>query len=330
MKRKIMSAAIVFLFFYFLLIITVCGCGFLGTKFISDDKENSGAFSGSDEKTFVNVLIGKNVEKISMDEYLSGVVAAEMPASFEKEALKAQAVAARTEAVKKKGIKNTDHENADICDNPMHCQAFLKEDALVLKYGEKWINEDYKKIKECVFETNGIVAKYNGEPITAVFHSTSSGMTENSRDVWGGDMPYLVSVKSEGEEESPRYYEEKAFSYNEFKELIKKIKVVSFLNDSEKWITDIVRNESGSVKTLKICGVEFKGTELRNALSLRSSNFDINFNTAEKNIVFKTKGNGHGVGMSQYGANYMAKKGYSYEDILKKYYTGITLEKMSE
>ncbi len=329
MKRKILSLPVFFTLFYFFLTLITCACGFWGENYSLEEKENSSNIpkesKESDAESFVNVLIGNDVKKLSMQEYLYGVVAAEMPASFEDEALKAQAVAARTETVKKKNHESDDHKNADLCDNPSHCQAYYSENDLKEKYGEKWIQKDYLKIKSSVDVTSGIIATYNGEPITAVFHSTSSGMTENSKDVWGGDMPYLISVKSEGEEESPRFTEEKPFSFSEFKNLILKLKDVPFSNNPESWITNIQKNESGSVKTLNICGVEFKGTEIRTALSLRSTNFEISINDK---IIFKTKGNGHGVGLSQYGANYMAKKGYTYEDILKKYYTGISVGNM--
>ena len=231
-----------------------------------------------------------------------------MPAEFEKEALKAQAVAARTETIKKMSFENEKHKNADVCDDINHCQAYYDTDTLKIKYGDEWYKKYYDKIKKSVDETDSIIMTYNDEPITAVFHSTSSGMTENSRDVWGGDFPYLISVESEGETESPRYYEEKSFSYEEFKKKISELKKVVFSENPKNWVSDIVRNESGSVKSLKICGVEFKGTEIRSALQLRSTNFEINVN---ENIIFNTKGNGHGVGMSQYGANYMAKNGYS-------------------
>lgn len=326
MKRKILSFPMFFTVFYFFLTLITCACGFWGENYTSSKNKDNEAVK-TDEENFVNILIGNDVKKISFKEYLYGVVSAEMPASFEEEALKAQAVAARTETVKKKSFENKEHKNADVCDNPSHCQAYYSENDLKEKYGEKWLGEDYLKIKKSVDETSGIIATYNDEPITAVFHSTSSGITENSKDVWGGDMPYLVSVKSEGEEASPRFIEEREFSFSDFKNLISKSKNITFSDNPKNWITNIKRNESGSVNTLNICGTEFKGTEIRNILSLRSTNFEISITDK---IIFKTKGNGHGVGMSQYGANYMAKKGYGYEDILKKYYTGITIKKMDE
>ncbi len=327
MKRKFLTIPVFFTVFYIFLTVVSCACGFFGIDYNKKNNEAEMNNEKNDNAVFVNVSINNDIKKLALNEYLYGVVAAEMPASFEVEALKAQAVAARTEAVKKMSFENEAHKGADVCDNAGHCQAYYSDSDLKDKYGEDWYNNHYDKIKNAVLETDGIIATYNDEPITAVFHSTSSGMTENSKDVWGGDMPYLVSVKSEGEEQSPRYTDEKSFSFSEFKSLISKVKAVDFWENPQGWISDIKRNNSGSINTLMICGVEFKGTQLRSALSLRSTNFEISVN-GEK-IIFKTRGNGHGVGMSQYGANYMAKQGYTYEDILKKYYTGISLEKMN-
>ena len=164
---------------------------------------------------------------------------------------------------------------------------------------------------------------YQGEPISAVFHSTSSGMTENAEDVWGNAVPYLVSVTSEGEEASPRYQETKVFSFSEFQTKINAgTKTVSFGKNPKNWFSNWVRNESGSVKSVSLCGIQFSGVELRSLLGLRSANFNLDVTDV---ITVTTKGNGHGVGMSQYGANYLAKQGYAYEQILKKYYTGVEI-----
>lgn len=324
MKRIFLKYVILFLGFFLILSIIGSLLGFLGKSF-SKAKNNAVSFSSYDEKTFVTLKENDKISKLSLKEYLYGVVAAEMPASFEKEALKAQAVAARTETIKKSKTKNSVHENADVCNDINHCQAYYGEKELKEKYGEDWIKNYYEKIKSSVDETDGITAVYNNEPISAVFHSASNGNTENSKDVWGGEFPYLVSVESQGDETSPKFSDEKTFSLKEFKERLSKIKKIEFLGEPTLWIENILRNSSGSVKEITICKNTFKGTQIRTAFDLRSTSFEI---TISKNsVTFKTKGYGHGVGMSQYGANYMAQKGYSYEEILKKYYTGISLKK---
>lgn len=324
MKRKFIKSVIFFTIFFVILSIVGCIGGFLGKNFrnLSTDENKKESF---DEKTKITLKTEKGTVTLSLKEYLYGVVVAEMPASFEEEALKAQAVAARTETVKKTLFKSDVHENADVCTDINHCQAYCDEKAVEQKFKKGKKDEFYEKIKKSVDETDGITAVYNDEPITAVFHSSSSGMTENSKDVWGGDMPYLVSVKSEGEEVSPKYYGEKTFLKDEFKNKISSIKKTDFSQKSEEWIENIKRNESGSVNEITICKNTFKGTQIRSLFGLQSTNFEIEM--SGDNVIFKTKGYGHGVGMSQYGANYMAQKGYTYEEILKKYYTGISLKK---
>lgn len=328
MKKKILSTITVILLIYLILVIIFGIFGFLGKSYISDDPLNSGITdikSSYDKNKKIKLKRGNDIIEISLLEYLFGVVSAEMPASFHEEALKAQAVAARTYTISKMDKDIPEHNDADVCDNINHCKAYISEEELIDKYGESWIKEYYSKIKNAVLETDGIIATYSGEPINAVFHSTSSGMTENSKDVWSGDVPYLVSVVSEGEEESPRFEDTVKFSKDEFiKKISKSGKNPTFSDDVSNWIGEILKNESGSIKNIKIGGVDFKGTEVRELLGLRSTNFEI---ILGENITVNTKGNGHGVGMSQYGANYMAKHGYTYEQILKKYYTGINIDK---
>lgn len=323
--KKIFIKCILFFVIFFVILSTVgCLCGFLGKNYrnLTNQKEKDLSY---DEKTKIVLKRNNDLTELSLKEYLYGVVSAEMPATFEEEALKAQAVAARTETVKKSKAKSDTHKNADVCDDINHCQAYYSKKELENKYGKSWIDAYYDKIKKSVNKTDGITAVYNDEPISAVFHSTSGGITENSKDVWGGDMPYLVSVKSEGEENSPKFYDEKAFSLGEFKEKISKIKNTDFSSEPSKWIENIKENDSGSINEITICKNTFKGTQIRSAFDLRSTNFTLTF--SENSAIFKTKGYGHGVGMSQYGANFMAQKGYSYEEILKKYYTGISLKK---
>ncbi len=267
-------------------------------------------------------LLHKGVPLVlPLEEYLYGVVAGEMPATFETEALKAQAVAARTYTVNRAKFPNKDHPNANVCSDSAHCKAYLTPQELSQKFAST--PSHLQKIRQAVDTTKNQVLLYGGEPISAVFHSTSSGRTENAEDVWGNAVPYLVSVPSEGEEASPRYQETKVFSFLEFQEKINAgDKKVSFTNEQKNWFADWIQNESGSVKSVSLCGVSFSGTELRSLLGLRSANFTVEITDC---VSITTKGNGHGVGMSQYGANHLAKMGYTYDQILKKYYTGVEI-----
>ncbi len=321
MKKPLLLPVFIFSAAYLSMAFTTVCFGFFGTNYLAKENPKTNSISHT-----ITLLLDKSVKTLPLEEYLYGVVAAEMPASFETEALKAQAVAARTYAVNRSRFPNKDHPDANLCADSAHCKAYLPPQELEEKFQTK--PELLEKIKLSVDNTNGEIAVYQGEPISAVFHSTSSGMTENARDVWGGDLPYLVSVVSQGEEASPRYTETKRFSKNE---LIQKInageKKVSFSENPKNWFSGWEKNDSGSIKSVNLCGTKFKGTELRTLLGLRSTHFEI---TVADDISITTKGNGHGVGMSQYGANDMAKKGYTYEQILKKYYTGIALSYLDD
>jgi len=272
------------------------------------------------DSKMVTLFHNGEIIEIGLSKYLIGVVAAEMPGNFELEALKAQAVAARTYTLRKEKYGNDKHPDAVVCSDYNHCKAYITEDEIKGK-GEEWMRDFYPKIMRAVNETDGEIITYEEEPISAVFFSTSSGQTENARDVWGGDVPYLVSVKSDGDEESPRFTDEVEFTFSEFKDKINtRAEKIEFSDDPGSWITGIVKNDTDSVNSLDICGVTLKGTEVRALLGIRSTSFETEI---ADSIIIKTKGFGHGVGMSQWGANYMAKMGYDYKDILKKYYTGV-------
>lgn len=261
----------------------------------------------------IKVLFEKEnvIKTMSLDEYITGVVCAEMPASFEYEALKAQAVSARTYTVKKlQG--STSHNNADICTSPLHCQAYVDKENAFIKWGND-AKKNYKKIKDAVYETSGEIITYNGDVINAVFHASNGGKTENSHDVWQSEVPYLKSVKSFGEELAKNYKSSKTVSIDEFKN---KLKITIFDNHAIKThLTD-----GGSVKEIIIGNKKFKGTEIRKLFDLKSANFDITFD--KDTVIFDVTGHGHGVGMSQYGANGMAKMGKTYKEILENFYTG--------
>ncbi len=262
------------------------------------------------------------IKTINTEEYLIGVVSAEMPAEFDIEALKAQAVAARSYTYYRKNNPTDKHPGAPVCTDYTHCKAYKTVKELKSRWGDNYsVYSD--KIYEAVNSTEGEVLTYNGEVAMAVFHSQAGGgRTENSKDVWGGDIPYLTSVESHGEEQAPNFYSTVKVSFEEFKNKISETFPESEIFSASD-IGEPLLNDGGSVKSIKIGNVHLKGSELRNIFSLRSSCFKIN--CEDNNIVFEVTGYGHGVGMSQYGANALAKEGYNYIEILQHYYTGTDL-----
>lgn len=282
----------------------------------------------SSEKLSVYIKSEDRVEEMDKSQYLKEVVSAEMPAAFEEEALKAQAVAARSYLESRRNaykISGTpqEHKGAEICTDSTHCKAWISEKRRRESWGDE-ADENWGKISRAVEETAGEVITYNGEIISAVFHSTSSGKTENSKDVWGGERPYLVSVDSPGDAQSPKYKSEKEMTIEEFKQIAEQnIKGVDF---AKEFIGDILRSEAGGILTISIGGKMIKGTEFRKMYGLRSTNVQLIYD--EEKVRFDVTGFGHGVGMSQYGANYLAAQGKKYNEILKTYYTGVEIVKM--
>ena len=266
------------------------------------------------------------VKSMDTDEYILGVIAAEMPASFEIEALKAQAVAARTYTIEKvlSGSDKSHENGADICTDYTHCQAYITIDEAKKKWGKN-ASSLLKKCKKAVSDTQNIVALYDSEPIKAVFHAYSPGRTEDATDVWGGSVSYLKSVESPGDLKVPDYASEVRVPLDEFKEKLRKEYNVDF---SEKILGKSAKTQGGAVETIEIGNRRLKGTDIRKHFNLKSACFEAV--PCEEYILFKVRGYGHGVGMSQYGANYYAKEGYTYDEILKKYYTGIELGYLSD
>lgn len=270
----------------------------------------------------------EKTEKIALDEYLYGVVSAEMPASFEEEALKAQAVVARTYTLYKIVNSNKKHGENDICDSSTCCQAWISKEDRFAKWKEKNREEYWNKIVNAVNSTQGKIITYNGQTINAFFHANSGGTTEAPVNVWGGTgYPYLQSVSTSGEDAYSQYNSEMSISKDEFKEKIKKehsdFKIDFKKNDCIK----IIEYTGGNrVKTIRVGNLELSGVEIRNIFGLRSANFTVTIK--EDNIKFEVVGYGHGVGMSQTGADSLAKEGKDYEEIIKHYYTGVKIENM--
>lgn len=273
----------------------------------------------------VYVVSEDKTVKMDTEQYIKEVVSAEMPVEFEDEALKAQAVAARTYLASKiYNGENPDHPQAVICTDYKHCQAWISEDERKKSWESDKAEEYWKKISLAVDETSGEILTFDGSVISALFHSTSSGKTESAKDVWGGDKPYLVSVESPGDEFSPKFYAEKQMSVLEYINTVKE--KYPEADEGAELFSEAVTSEAGGIITVKVLGVVLKGTEFRTLFDLRSTN--VEFILDGETVLIKTKGNGHGVGMSQYGANYYAQQGQKYSDILKHYYSGVEIEKM--
>lgn len=276
-----------------------------------------------------NVYTNKTME-LPLEDYVKGVVAAEMPAEFHIEALKAQAIAARTYAISrtiKYNNSHPDHKGAGVCTG-IHCQAFLSLEELTLKYGDPWVENYWGKIEEAVDSTKGLLLYYSGEIIEPPFHSTSGGMTEDSVNVFAADAPYLKSVISPYEEDAPKYKTVVSLTGEEFIDKLNKAYPNAKINKDNlgEKIKLIEKSPSGRVKKVAIDKDIINGRDIRTLFGLNSTNFKISYDKKINLIEIVTYGYGHGVGMSQWGANGMGKNGSTYDQILKHYYTDIEIK----
>lgn len=267
------------------------------------------------------------VEQVNIDDYLCNVVSAEMPADYEIEALKAQAVVARTYTIYK--INNKKHENADICDDSTCCQAWVDKETRFSRWEESKRESNWEKIQKCVQETQGQIITYQNQPINAFFHANSGGKTELPVNVWGGTgLPYLQVVETAGEEGYKQYESEVELTQDE---LIEKLKTkysdisIDFSNQEDLKILEYT--DSGRVKTVKFGNHEISGVETRTLFGLKSTNFEIS--KENDKIKFTVKGYGHGVGMSQTGADAMAKQGKNYKEIINHFYSGVEIKEVN-
>ena len=278
-----------------------------------------------DRTQMLRVLLGDEVREMDLGTYLVGVVRAEMPAAFEMEALKAQAVAARTYTIHKIENGGTDtHPHADACDDINCCKAYLDASAAAANWGENAAIYE-EKIRTAVSETDGIYILFENKPILAVFHSSSVGATMDAAAVWSEAVPYLVSVSSpENGETVPNYYTSGSFTVAALKSILQTALPSADLSGSPtNWFTHIRQTPNGTITALAVGGIEVSGNRLRTILGLRSPCFSISFE--EDRVIFSVTGYGHGVGMSQYGANVLASDGMTYQEILAWYYTGTTI-----
>ncbi|SCJ69311.1 H-34 [Anaerotruncus sp. 2789STDY5834896] len=291
----------------------------------------SGAADKGQQKSHtIKVLDGSTgqVQELALRDYLYGAVAAEMPPNFSQEALKAQAIACSTYAVRLKQqaatSPNADLKGADISvDSKVH-QGYVSTDEMKKMWGDNF-DTYFALIKDAVDPVADQVLTYEGAPIISAYHSISPGKTEAAADIWGQEVPYLVSVDSPGDALAPDYETKEVFTAAVVKEnLLTAFSDIAFTEDPAGWFTDPAATAAGSVKTIKVCGKELTGDDIRTALNLRCAAFTVAF--ADGNFTFTVKGYGHGVGMSQYGADYMGRQGSSYQDILAHYFPNTSVE----
>lgn len=319
MKRALAGMLAFILIVFALPLLVLKGC----------EKEEKPEAKSTEDFTSVKISVfdvQKNqLREMNLEEYILGVLAAEMPSKFHIEALKAQALAARTYTLMKAkafgGSGCDKHPGADVCTDFAHCQAF--EDPATIEY-------NYDKYKQAVLDTRGEVIVYNNSLIQAVFHSTSGGKTENSEEIWSSKVPYLRSVVSEYEEASPKLVTNTDVKVNDFIAAMKKlnsdIKLTS--KNIKNQVKVLGRSEGGRITKIEVGGKVLSGSAVRNALGLNSSNFNINYHG--DTMQFTVLGNGHGVGLSQYGADGMAQKGAKYNEIVKHYYQGVEIINIEE
>ncbi len=299
-----------------------------GEVSVKVDEENKNIILDGTEIIKVNITKENRIEEVPIEEYVKSVVSGEMPVSFSDEALKAQAIAARTYIASKRLRPCNIANGGDVCDTT-HCQVYINKE----KRLESWAgnaNEYWGKISKAVEDTKGMVLTYNDELVLyPQFFSTSSGMTENAVDVFSNEVPYLISTESSGEEIAPKFKSEFTFNINEFIDKINEKYpdaniTAQNLNSN---IEVISRSEAGGIKEIRIGDLKVRGLDFRLALGLTSTNFE--YSIDENKIVFNCKGYGHGVGMSQWGANVMAKNGSKYDEILTHYYSGVEIKELS-
>lgn len=259
-----------------------------------------------------------------LDDYLWGVVAAEMPAAFEPDVLRAQAVCARTYTawMMERGSK---HEGAHICTDSACCQAYTTREKAAGRWGE--LAQDYtEKIAAAVADTDGVVAAYGGAPIQALFFSSAAGATEDAAAVWGNSLPYLTSVDSPEGDEVPNYRSAVTLTADEVRQRVAAAYPEADLSGApEGWFGTPSLTASGRVASISVGGAALSGGAVRSLFSLRSAAFTVSYTGGA--FTFSVTGYGHGVGLSQYGANAMARAGSSWQDILLHYYTGVTLQR---
>lgn len=268
-----------------------------------------------DECSITVLMNNGEIRQMALGEYIVSVVLREMPTNFEPEALKAQAVVARTYTLRRK-MQGGKHTQAAVCTDSSCCQGFCSQEEYLANGGTE---EGLEKVIKAVDETVGEVIVYQGGLIEATYFSCSGGSTEDAMAVWGVDIPYLQAQKSPGEENATHYVDTVSFSVDTFCDLLGD----DLQGHPEKWVENITYTNGGGVDTITISGKEYSGLELRQKLGLRSTAFALT--VAGDTVTITTKGFGHRVGMSQYGADAMALEGNTYRQIIAHYYPGTEL-----
>lgn len=312
----------------FILIIAVPSISYFFSKNkTSEPEKKDGVFNL--EISVYRTESGK-VETINCYDYMCGVVAGEMPASYEAEALKAQTVAAFTytvnkmEYVKENPDSDIGHNGAYVCDDYTHCKAYLSKDDALSKWGDEWFDKYYTSIEDSVSAVLGKIITFDGKPVNAVFHAISNGTTCSAKEVWDTEVNYLQSVDSVDDKLARDYESKVTLTHKDFADVFYEELGVTLPDEYNNWIGDITYADSGMVEEIVVSDTAYSGTHIRKLFSLRSATFDIDI--TKNDVIFTVYGYGHGVGMSQYGANEMAKKGSTYADILKHYYSGVEIE----
>lgn len=338
--RKMLTFGMILVTFIYFIPICYMNYGTLGLGLKLADA--SADYAGNEEKIAqtvndlteksgeITIKTGDETRTLPLETYVAGVVAAEISPDFPEAALQAQAVAARTYAVYKQQMgRPAQHTDADVCDDPAHCTAYLD---LAVEASAVWGEHaaDYEDaIVRAVEATAGQVVVYEGAPIIAVFSAAATERTESAADVWGSEIPYLVSVESTGGEDCPRYHETVTFTAEDFRKLASESLPAADLSGTpDTWFADEVRSDAGGVISVKLGGVEVRGTAVRSLAGLRSTNYTLTVDG--DTLTFTTVGYGHGVGLSQWGARRMALEGADYKEILSHYYTGTTVTNLSD
>lgn len=299
---------------------------------LSSDAGQTIALPNADTFSIYDQTTGE-IHTMSAQEYTICAVSAEMPPTFPEDALRAQAVACYTYALRAKYDNQKDPDpalnGADFSADPSNWKGFSTREQYVSRYGEADGTAYFDQIASAVEPVLGYVMLYQQNPIVAAFHSISAGRTEDASNVWSGSAPYLVPVESEGDLYAPGYETAELFDPAALWEAFSAAGLVEGSTPTDNasgWFTDFERSPSGYITSLTFCGQQLDGMQVRNALGLRSSNFTVEY--LNGSFLFRVCGYGHGVGMSQYGAEYLAENGASWQDILQHYYTGITLARV--
>jgi len=298
---------------------------FFEAIYTDSGSENTSETAGSESDYKVYLSASGEVVTLTPGDYLRGAVAAEMPLEYPDEALKAQIIAAHTYAVSFKirecSSPTASLAGADISDDPTVGQSYISDAEIKKLYPDDW-EERIAHLDALIEEVGDLIMIYEGEPIVATYHAISCGMTESAQNIWGAYSPYLVGVDSAEDEDSPDFLSKVMLTGDEA-ETILEAAGCELPSDPKKWFSELLRTPAGYVSAAKIGGVSLTGTQLREMFGLRSACFEVTYKNSV--FTFTVKGWGHGVGMSQYGAGALAREGKSYADILKTYYTGISL-----